>query len=123
MADYSGGTGNDLVLKWANTSLFSWGSNTLGQLGNGSTANHYIPGLVEQNGVLAGKLVFAMAAGGSHCLALCSDGTLAAWGNNSNGQLGIGSTIDSPVPITVDRSGVLIGKTIIALTAATTGIR
>ena len=47
-----------------------------------------------------------MAAGAAHSLALCADGTLAAWGENSGGQLGIGSTTDSSLPVAVDTSGV-----------------
>ena len=40
--------------------------------------------------------VVAIAAGNDHSLALKSDGTVWAWGNNSYGQLGVGSTT-SPV--------------------------
>src|SRR4051812_26002717 len=35
-----------------------------------------------------GKTVVAIAAGAYHSLALCSDGTVAAWGSNVSGQLG-----------------------------------
>ena len=43
----------------------------------------------------------AIAAGYYHSLALKSDGTLAAWGDNSYGQLGDGATISSTVPVKV----------------------
>ena len=45
------------------------------------------------------KTVVAVAAGVSHSLALCSDGTLAAWGDNSYGELGLGSTSTTPNPV------------------------
>lgn len=40
-------------------------------------------------------------AAGAHSLAVRADGTLWAWGNNSNGQLGIGNTTNSTVPVQV----------------------
>ena len=51
-----------------------------GQLGNTSTTNSSVPVVVNQTGVLASKTVVAIAAGNQHSLALCSDGTMAAWG-------------------------------------------
>jgi hypothetical protein len=41
----------------------------------------------------------SMAAGGSHTVALKSDGTLWAWGDNSFGQLGDGTTISKSSPV------------------------
>ena len=45
---------------------------------------------------LFGKTVVAVAAGDSHSLALCSDGTVAAWGYNTYGQLGDNATTNRP---------------------------
>ena len=45
--------------------------------------------------------VIAVAAGGSHSLALKSDGTVWAWGSNSNGQLGDGTFNFHPTPTQV----------------------
>ncbi len=118
VANYYGGTGNDLVLHWADTKVVAWGFNDFGQLGNNNPMNSAVPVEVNGAGVLSGKTVIAVAAGVSHSLALCSDGTLAAWGLNSFGQLGNGSTTGSAVPVAVDQSGVaLAGKTIIAVAA------
>lgn len=94
VANYYGGTGNDLVLVWANSRPFAWGSNTNGQIGDITTTQRNLPTAVYASGVLSGKVIISMAAGGSHTLALCSDGTLAAWGSNSSGQLGDGTTTD-----------------------------
>jgi alpha-tubulin suppressor-like RCC1 family protein/phosphodiesterase/alkaline phosphatase D-like protein len=117
VANYFGGDGNDLVLQWANTRLTSWGRNDSGQLGDRSQTDRYSPVAVYSSGVLAGKTVVATACGSNHSLALCSDGTLAAWGSNYEGQLGDGTTNLSLVPVEVDRSGDLAGKTIAAVAA------
>ena len=97
--------------------LAAWGWNGGGQLGNNSTTDSSVPVAVDRSGVLSGKMVVAVATGSSHSLALCSDGTTAAWGRNDTGQLGNNSTTDSNVPVAVDTSGVLAGKTVIAVTA------
>jgi alpha-tubulin suppressor-like RCC1 family protein len=47
------------------------------------------------------KNVTALAAGGAHYLALLSNGTVMAWGLNSEGQLGNGTTVSSEVPVPV----------------------
>ncbi len=76
---------------------------------------------VDQTGVLAGKTVIAASAGAYHSLVLCSDGTLAAWGTNDNGQLGNGSKVTSTVPVRVTSTGALAGKTVVAISASTWG--
>lgn len=117
VANYYGGTGNDLVLQWANTRVVAWGDNGSGVLGDGTTTDRSIPTSVRSTGILAGKIIVAISAGTDHSLALCSDGTLAAWGDNTSGELGINSTTDSNVPVAVDQSGVLAGKTVVAISA------
>lgn len=104
VVNYYGGTGNDLVLQWAGNKLVAWGFNTYGELGNGNTTDSNVPITVTASGVLAGKTVVATSASGPS-LALCSDGTVAAWGMNNNGQLGNGTTTDSSVPVMVTHSG------------------
>jgi alpha-tubulin suppressor-like RCC1 family protein len=75
--------------------LWGWGENGWGQVGNGSTQDQLSP-----VAVLSG--VMAVAAGQSHTLALKSDGTVWAWGNNGFGQLGLGTQTDSvPTPTQV----------------------
>lgn len=119
VANYYGGSGNDLVLHWAYQDLAAWGYNSFGQLGNGNVTTSSVPVLVTQSGALAGKTVVSVAAGKSYSLALCSDGTLATWGYNSYGQLGNNSTTDSSVPGLVTQSGVLAGKTVVSVAAGT----
>jgi alpha-tubulin suppressor-like RCC1 family protein len=118
-ANYYGGTGNDLVLEWANTRLLSWGYNNYGQLGNNSTTPCPAPVPMVTGDVLAGKVPIAFASGGSHNYALCADGTLAAWGYNNYGQLGNSGTTNSSVPVAVNQTGALAGKLVVAVAAGT----
>jgi alpha-tubulin suppressor-like RCC1 family protein len=78
--------------------VYAWGDNGVGQLGNGSTVSSPVPVRVL---LPAGVRAIAVAAGPWHSLALGSDGTLYAWGNNLHGQLGNGSTVESNVPVRV----------------------
>jgi alpha-tubulin suppressor-like RCC1 family protein len=93
--------GNDhtVVLKTDGT-VWTWGNNSNGQLGNGNIQPSSTP--VQVNG-LSG--VTAVAAGFGHTMALKSDGTVWTWGNNYKGQLGNGLTngvaIDSATPVGV----------------------
>jgi alpha-tubulin suppressor-like RCC1 family protein len=120
VAHYYGGTGNDLVLVWANSRPFAWGSNSNGQLGDLTTTQRNLPVTVYAGGALSGKVIVSMAAGGSHTLALCADGTLVAWGYNGFGQLGDNTFIFRTQPVAVNTaSGVsaLFGKKVIAISA------
>ena len=78
----------------ADGTVWTWGRNKYGQLGDGTTNDSAIP---VQTGGFEG--VSAIAAGGSHTVALKSDGTVWTWGSNEYGQLGDGTTIDSFIPI------------------------
>lgn len=117
VADYFGGTGNDLVLRWANTRPVAWGLGTSGQLGNHASLDSYVPVPVATSGALSGKTIISLASGSAHNLAVCSDGTVLSWGSNSKGQLGINGLTQSDVPVLVDTSGVLSGKRVIAVAA------
>jgi alpha-tubulin suppressor-like RCC1 family protein len=98
--------------------VYCWGLDSSGQLGNNSTAQSLVPVAVNTSGVLSGKTITQIAAGNSHTCALDSSGTAYCWGSNGNGQLGNNSTAKSLVPVAVNTSGVLSGQT---LTQITTG--
>jgi len=70
--------------------LYTWGANESGQLGDGTTTNRSTPVSAT---LPAGVRVVSVAAGGRHTLALGADGALYAWGWNHDGQLGDGTTI------------------------------
>jgi alpha-tubulin suppressor-like RCC1 family protein len=77
--------------------VWAWGANLAGQLGRGTTSDHEVtPARVTG---LAG--VVKISAGDGFSLALRSDGTVWAWGSNSVGELGNGSTANSAAPVKV----------------------
>jgi alpha-tubulin suppressor-like RCC1 family protein len=90
---------HDLALLSDGT-VMAWGDDTFGQLGNGvASANGDSEAPAPVSG-LSG--VTAVAAGEEHSLALLSDGTVMAWGDNAEGQLGDGGTTSSAVPVAVE---------------------
>jgi alpha-tubulin suppressor-like RCC1 family protein len=70
-----------------NGSVWTWGTGSNGELGNGTTGHNYTPG--PTTGL---SNITAISSGWKHTLALKSDGTVWAWGLNSHGELGDGTT-------------------------------
>src|SRR5208283_3264220 len=90
--------------------LWAWGDNSYGELGDTTTANQSSPEQIALPGSLTTDAVnhewAATAAGNYFTIALKSDGTLWAWGYNANGRLGIGTwdynAHSSPVQVGTD---------------------
>ena len=70
-----------------NGTVWTWGSGSHGELGNGAINPSHIPAQVP--GLTN---ITAISAGWFHFLALKSDGTVWSWGSNANGELGDGTT-------------------------------
>ena len=77
--------------------LWSWGDNTNGQVGNNSTTATITSPI--QIGV--GTNWLKVSSGLGHTIAIKTDGTLWAWGLNSSGQLGDGTTDNKSSPIQI----------------------
>ncbi|WP_224367417.1 RCC1 domain-containing protein [Hyalangium versicolor] len=76
-------------------SVWAWGNNTSGQIGNGTQSARELP---QQVPGLYG--VVAVAAGSEHSLVLRKNGSLWTWGLNMYGAMGTGSDRrTSPVPV------------------------
>lgn len=103
----SAGQSFSVVLR-ADGRVLAWGSNAAGQLGDGTREHRATPMPVmsaEGNGPLTA--VKAVSAGRQHVAALLENGTVVAWGLNSDGQLGNGTlaTALTPVPVSKTASG------------------
>ena len=106
----STGDGHTMALR-ADGTVWSWGSNLYGQIGDGSTVDCHSPPVAD--GTLLGchstptqavglTGVQAVAAGTYHSVALRSDGSVWTWGANMVGELGMPpqnpNTVPNPIP-------------------------
>jgi alpha-tubulin suppressor-like RCC1 family protein len=76
--------------------VLAWGYNGHGQLGDASTASSDTPVRVK---FASGTKVTAISAGENFSLARTSKHHALAWGLNSDGQLGTGSTVSRHTPV------------------------
>ena len=102
------GSSHSVLLKTEGT-VWTWGTNSYGQLGNGTSVSSNRP--LQVSG-LSG--ITAVAAGAMSTMALKWDGTVWSWGNNASGQLGDGTTTARSRPVAV--SGL---STVAAISAGT----
>lgn len=96
-ASVSAGYGHTLALCTDGT-LYTWGTNYNGQLGTGIASTL---GRLQIPVPTSGQTWNQVAAGYNFSLALCSDGSLYAWGNNDQGQLGDGTIQPRSTPVRV----------------------
>lgn len=117
--------------------IYSWGSNTFGQLGDGTNETRPTPGFVDTTGSLRNKKIVQIFAGYHHNLAIDADGFLYAWGRfffvffscfckkriekylkrNDEGQLGDQTFEQRNTPVFCYTEGILKAKTIAAIAA------
>jgi alpha-tubulin suppressor-like RCC1 family protein len=90
-----GGEVQNVALKSDGT-VWAWGNNVFGQLGNGTTNEAHTP--VQVSGLSS---IVALGGRAYHTLAIKSDGTTWAWGWNALGELGDGTTNKTLVPVQV----------------------
>ncbi len=92
--DYYGSYGHAAGIK-TNASLWLWGNNSAGQLGDGTTTSCSSP-------VQLGTTDWAFVDGSyRHTIAIKTNGTLWTWGENTDGQLGDGTTTSKSSPVQV----------------------
>ncbi|HVT61566.1 MAG TPA: hypothetical protein VHR45_24610 [Thermoanaerobaculia bacterium] len=90
-----GGEPYNFALKSDGT-VWSWGGNLFGNLGDGTNTDRYTP--VQVSGLSS---VASLGGRGYHSLAIKSDGTAWTWGFNAAGQLGDGTRTNRNVPVQV----------------------
>jgi alpha-tubulin suppressor-like RCC1 family protein len=95
MTDVAAG-GNHSCAVRSDGTVWCWGYNGYGQIGDGTTTDRYSP--VAVTGI---STAAQMAASEIHTCVRLVDNTLRCWGYNGNGQLGDGSTTNRTTPVTV----------------------
>jgi len=93
----AGQLGHAMLIK-TDGSLWTWGANDYGQLGDGTTIDSALPLRVATNGPTN---VIAVSGGYTHSLALASDSRVWAWGEGDVGEIGNGQWADSSQPLLV----------------------
>jgi alpha-tubulin suppressor-like RCC1 family protein len=83
--------------------LWIWGQNGAGQLGDGTNTNRSSPVTTAGGGTNWKRVAFEL--GIEHSAAIKTDGTLWTWGNNANGRLGDGTTTGRNSPVTTAGGG------------------
>jgi alpha-tubulin suppressor-like RCC1 family protein len=76
--------------------VYCWGYNGNGQVGDGTLVSRTAPVVVPTGGVSA-----QVGLGDLHSCAALDTGALMCWGNNANGRLGDGTTVDRALPVAV----------------------
>lgn len=93
-----GGGGNGFTLSTkTDGTIWSWGRNTTGQLGDNTAIDKSSP---VQIGALS-NWSDVSASSGNNVLAVKTDGTIWAWGSNTRGQLGVNDTITRSSPVQI----------------------
>ena len=91
----AGGYGHTVAIR-ADGTLWSWGRNQEGQLGDGTTTGHATPAQVGSATTWA-----TVDAAFGHTVAVRTNGTLWAWGLNDDGELGDGTTATRTAPVQI----------------------
>ena len=96
----AGGPAHTAAVKTDGT-LWTWGSNGSGQLGDGTTSSRLSPATTAGGGTNWKQI----ACGHAHTAAIKTDGTLWACGYNGSGQLGDGTIVNKSSPVTTSGGG------------------
>ncbi len=89
--EIAAGDNHTIALNQDRTTVYAWGLNSLGQLGDGGRDNKLTP--IQVEGITD---VTMIAAGDNHTIALKDDGTVWAWGRNTSG---VGTSRPTPIQI------------------------
>ncbi len=94
--------GTNYSVEIRNGVLWVYGDNKYGQLGDGTNTERLSPVRIGNSNTEWSNWI-TVSCGGSHTLALKTDGTLWAWGDNNSGQLGDSAFSSSSVPVEIGK--------------------
>lgn len=108
VSDTGVATGGFVVVRRSNGSVATWGESTGGQRGDGTAGE--ATDTITTVKLPEGRTAKAVAAGGSHAVALLDDGSVVTWGINDSGQLGLGDLTPraTPTKVTLAKPAVAI---------------
>ncbi len=93
------------TLAISGNTVYTWGANSVGQLGDGTVTNKTKPVIVNFPQPFSTQdFIIDVSAGSSFSMILTSNGRLFSWGYNAFGQLGDGSFLYSSIPIEIEFS-------------------
>ncbi|BAK17762.1 alpha-tubulin suppressor [Solibacillus silvestris StLB046] len=101
IVDISAGANHTLALKQDSTSIYAWGFNSSGQLGDGGLESKLRP--IQVEGM---NKVKTIAAGNNHSIAIKEDGTVWTWGRHTSGT---SSNRSTPIQVKGLSSAIAIG--------------
>ena len=109
---------HSVAIKSSDGSVWSWGANTNGRLGNNSVTSSNLPvqATFGGNSYLLGITQIAAGKDNTYALKGNTDGSVWAWGLNATNQIGDGTTVQEQIPVQVKTSAstYLTGITAIA---------
>ncbi|NLK00231.1 MAG: hypothetical protein GX318_03200 [Clostridia bacterium] len=105
MAEITPGRYHTVALKEDGT-VWAWGKNDVGQLGDGTLEDSTVP--VQVVGL---SDIVSISTGLYHTIALAGDGTVWSWGDNSSGQLGDGTNENRNSPVRIMGPSLEVDKT------------
>ena len=85
----------------SNGAYYDWGYNAAGQLGNGTTTDSAVPVHVVLPEAVRRVFQGGSGAKNGQSIAILANGSVWAWGNNDRGQLGVGTSTSSDLPLRV----------------------
>jgi alpha-tubulin suppressor-like RCC1 family protein len=103
-----GGVGSFNMAIRNDGSLWTWGGQRFGQLGDGRIGEDHRNIITQPTPIKIMEDVVAISAASTHAMAICADGNLWAWGDNRGGRLGYDTWEDQATPVKIMKNVVAV---------------